>query len=151
MKAITEYCETPNKERFPEWCPTFNFHPEDNSDKMTVYIILRSDLDRTIPEQMCDVALLMEKLASQDDYYDFKSEWDDQVVILQADYDDLFVNNFLPVKPSDPKLLFATTVNNETRVAPGNFRLTEAQVTGVAYMGRKCDMPKFVRKLQTWR
>lgn len=131
--------------------PTFNYHPEDNSDKMTVYMILRSDIGRTVPEQMCDIALLMDRLASQENFFEFRDEWNDQIVILQADYEDLFVNNFIPVKPDDPKLLFATIESHEARVAPGNFRLAEAQITGIAYMGRKCDMPKFVRKLETWR
>lgn len=131
--------------------PTFNYHSEDNSDKMTVYMILRSDIGRTVPEQMCDVALLMDRLASQEDFFEFRDEWNDQIVILQADYEDLFVNNFIPVKPDDPSLLFATIESHEARVAPGNFRLAEAQITGIAYMGRKCDMPKFVRKLETWR
>ena len=131
--------------------PTFNYHSEDNSDKMTVYMILRSDIGRTVPEQMCDIALLMDRLASQEDFVEFRDEWNDQIVILQADYEDLFVNNFIPVKPDDPRLLFATIESHEARVAPGNFRLAEAQITGIAYMGRKCDMPKFVRKLETWR
>lgn len=131
--------------------PTFNYHSEDNSDKMTVYMILRSDIERTVPEQMCDIALLMDRLASQENFFEFRDEWNDQIVILQADYEDLFVNNFIPVKPDDPRLLFATIESHEARVAPGNFRLAEAQITGIAYMGRKCDMPKFVRKLETWR
>lgn len=129
---------------------TFQYQDEDNSEVMTVYIVLRSDLYRSVPEQMCDIASLMGKLSESPNYFCFKEVWDDQVVILKADYDDLFLNNYIPLTPDDPRLLFAVTSSNYNRVAHGNFRLAESQINGIAYMGRKCDMPKYIRKLQLW-
>lgn len=121
--------------------PQFISEDKSNDNEYTTYIILRNDLNRSVAEQMCDVVEVTQKM------YGFS----ENIVILQANYDDLFVNNFIPTKFDNPDIQFVVLTNNEQKVAHGNFRLVDANITALGFYGIKKDIPKFVKKLKLYK
>lgn len=119
---------------------TFNVEDKNNNNEYTTYIILRNDLNRSVAEQMCDIVEISNKLYGIPE----------NIVILQANYNDLFVDNFIPTKLDNPDIQFVTLTNNEKKVAHSNFRLTDANITALGYYGVKKDMPKFIKKLKLY-
>lgn len=137
------------------------FEDFDNSNELTFYIILRNDLNRSSNHQMIDVVditrTIQEDLrvkACNDNiynswYYDFV-DLKSNIVILQASAKDLFEDNYIPSEYKDPNIVFNYIWDDEERVAQGNFRLKEGNITCLGYFGYKKDMPKFVRKLKLY-
>lgn len=132
---------------------TLEFNPVaiDNHDKLTMYIVLRSDYPSTNIEKACFISELSAKIGCTDEFLYYKDKWDGQIVIVTANYDDLFVNNIIPSQYDNPDIVFEKLVKSERKVAPGNYALDEACVVAVGYFGIKKELPKFIRKLPLWR
>lgn len=128
-------------------------YDKQNDQDFTLYVILRNDIERSNAERMCDIAELSSQLAIQWPYnYQLTNpNYKPQTVILQASGDDLFKKNIVQKTYDNPDLGFASLIKSERQLGHANFVLDEAKVVGVAYFGKKCDVPKFVRKLKLWR
>lgn len=133
--------------------PEYQGVDKDNSNEYALYVILRNDISRTDSERVCDIAELSARVACQYPAcaYIESPEWQSQVVILQASAKDLFVDNIVEKQYDNKNLNFVSLIKSERKVGHANYALDEAQVVGVAYFGKKCEMPKFVRKLPLWR
>lgn len=141
--------------------PMKKFEDFDNSNELTFYIILRNDLNRSTSLKMIDISditkVIQEDLrikALEDNkynkwYYDF-ANMKNNTVILQASGKDLFEDNFIPSEYKDPNIIFNYIWDNEEQVAKNNFRLKEGNTVCFGYLGKKKDMPKFVRKLKLY-
>lgn len=137
------------------------FENFDNSNELTFYIILRNDLNKNSNLQMVNIVditrTIQEDLrvkACNDNiynswYYDFV-DLKSNIVILQASAKDLFEDNYIPSEYKDPNIVFNYIWDDEERVAQGNFRLKEGNITCLGYFGYKKDMPKFIRKLKLY-
>lgn len=133
----------------------------DNSEELTFYIIVRNDLGRSVGLQMSDISNLTRVIGEdlrnktfQDEqynrwFYDFNN-MRVNTVILQASAKELFEDYFIPSQYKDPKIVFNYIMDNEERVAHGNFRLKECVTTCFGYFGVKKDMPKFLSKLKLY-
>lgn len=133
----------------------------DNSNQLTFYVILRNDLNISVPMQMVYVTEITK--AIQEDlrvkaienskyanYYNKFSELQGNTVILQASGKELFEENFIPIEYNNKDITFNYIWDDEEKVAPGNFKLKDGNIVCLGYFGVKKDLPHFVRTLKLY-
>ena len=128
---------------------TRKFSSQCNRDQETIYIVLRSDLGKSIGEQMTHVAEAASVWSkwSEKDLCDI----DYNIIIVQATADDLFIKNTIPLQYDDPKLFMDMVVSYDKRVAHGNFITTQPEITSLVYYSKKMFIPKWVRRLPLYK
>lgn len=113
-------------------------YDRDNSNEEMLYIILRNDLNATLGEQMSYVAKAASALGCNDI---------NNIVILQANATDLFIENKIPAKYDDTSFSHARIVETAKRIGHGNFVLNQPELVALGYKGVKKYIPKFVKRL----
>lgn len=122
---------------------------KDNNYKSTLYIILRNDINRSKMDQICDISELSMLIGSDYAYDILNKDWDGQIVVLQANYQDLFIKNNIEVN-HDGLYIQKELIKAETKIGHGNYKLSEAKVVGLAYFGLKYNIPAYVKTLKLW-
>lgn len=129
----------------------------DNSDDLTLYVVLRNDLNLTTGEKAVYISELTRTIAdeifvkygNQQEFTSFM-DLDCNTVVVEASAKELFEDNYIPAKYANPDVTFTYIYEDSVRVSQGNFRLKEGQIVALGYFGIKRNLPKFLKKLKLY-